>query len=113
MALSKQYEMRTAGIDGMNSLGWVEAAQGNFTVGIAKMRAGIDDYNAMNHRMFQPSRLGLLLEAQVRAQAFMQQPQLWTRPLRSLHRPANLPGTPTSTGSRANCCTPHLHRRLR
>ena len=39
VALGQQYEMRTASIDGMNSLGWVEAAQGKITVGIAKIRA--------------------------------------------------------------------------
>jgi tetratricopeptide (TPR) repeat protein len=47
---------------------WAE--QGNFVEGIAQMRAGIDGYKAFNHMMFQTHRLGLLIEAQLKAQQF-------------------------------------------
>ena len=57
--LGQRYDMRAATIDGANSKAWVSATQGDAEAGIARMRMGIDEYFAMNHRMFQPQRLGI------------------------------------------------------
>jgi predicted ATPase len=43
------------------------AQQGNLAEGIRRMRAGIDEMNAMNHMMFQTHRLAWLAETQLQS----------------------------------------------
>lgn len=69
LEVGERYDMRTAWIDGVNSLGWLQAMQGDLAGGSARMRASIDEYNALHHRLMQPHRLGLLLSVQIQAHA--------------------------------------------
>jgi predicted negative regulator of RcsB-dependent stress response len=70
LALDAQYHISISGPAGALAQGWLLAEQGNFAEGIAQMRAGIDGYKAFNHMMFQTHRLGLLIEAQLKAKQF-------------------------------------------
>jgi tetratricopeptide (TPR) repeat protein len=70
LELGQRYDIRTATVDGANSKAWVAAISGDPDAGIPRMRAGIDEYLAMNHRMFQPQRLAFLSDAQLRAHAY-------------------------------------------
>jgi predicted ATPase len=65
--LDAQYDIRISAPAGALARGWLLAEQGNFAEGIAQMRAGIDGYKAFNHTMYQTHRLGLLVEAQLKA----------------------------------------------
>ena len=68
--LGQRFDMRAATIDGGNCKAWVAAAQGDIDEGISGMRAGIEEYLAMNHRMFQPHRLAFLSDVQLRAHVY-------------------------------------------
>ena len=68
--LGQRFDMRAATIDGGNCKAWVAAAQGDTDAGIPGMRAGIEEYLAMNHRMFQPQRLAFLSDVQLRAHVY-------------------------------------------
>lgn len=67
LALDAQYNLPMARITGQIVQGWIGVQQGNFTVGIAQMRAVIDLLNANNHTLHQVHRLVWLIEAQMQA----------------------------------------------
>lgn len=67
LALDAQYGMLMARLEGIALQGWLQIKQGNFKAGIAQIRTCIDEYKQLNHTMFQTHRLGLLIEAQLKA----------------------------------------------
>ncbi|MEZ4726887.1 MAG: BTAD domain-containing putative transcriptional regulator [Caldilineaceae bacterium] len=67
LRLDAQYGFPLTHASGLVSDGWAVAQQGNLAEGIRRMRAGIDEMNAMNHLMFQTHRLAWLAETQLQA----------------------------------------------
>lgn len=66
-ALAAQYAIWMLKLESLSTQGWLLVEQGDFARGIAQMRAEIDELKKIGHTMFQTHRLGLLLEAQLKA----------------------------------------------
>ncbi len=66
-ALATQYAIWTLKLESRSTQGWLLMQQGDFARGIAQMRTEIDELKKNGHTMFQTHRLGLLLEAQLKA----------------------------------------------